>query len=44
MLGTDMMGANKLVNGIAATLGNTTQGSGTRGALGPYQPTQEIHH
>lgn len=34
MLGTDIMGANKLVIGIAATLGNTTQGSGTKGTSG----------
>lgn len=35
VLGADMVGASKLISGVAVTLGNTTQGAGARGTSGP---------
>lgn len=35
VLGAAMVGANKLISGMAATLGKITQGTGARGTLGP---------
>lgn len=35
VLGADMVGATKLISGVAATLGNAAQGAGASGTLGP---------
>lgn len=48
VLGADMVGATKLISGVAATLGNAAQGGwckrNFRTSLAPHHPSQEIHH
>lgn len=40
MLGADTVGASKLIDVAATLVGNTTQGAGARGTLGPpYVPS-----